>query len=61
MEDIPVKTVLVTDDIASAPLDKKKERRGLAGDFYVFKVAGAAAEKGMEIDEVCRLLKKRMI
>ena len=58
MEDIPVKTVLVTDDIASAPLDKKKERRGVAGDFYVFKVAGAAAEKGMEIDEVCRLAEK---
>ena len=40
MEDIPVKTVLVTDDIASAPLDKKSERRGVAGDFYVFKIAG---------------------
>ena len=58
MEDIPVKTILVTDDIASAPLDKKKERRGVAGDFYVFKVAGAAAEKGFEIDEVCRLAEK---
>ena len=47
MEDITVKTVLVTDDIASATLDKKKERRGVAGDFYVFKVAGAAAQNMM--------------
>ena len=58
MEDIPIKTVLVTDDIASAPLDKKKERRGVAGDFYVFKIAGAAADKGMDLDEVSRLAEK---
>ena len=57
-EDIPVKTVLVTDDIASAPIDNKKDRRGVAGDFYVFKIAGAAADKGMDIDEVCRLAEK---
>ena len=37
-EDIPVKTVLVTDDIASAPIDNKKDRRGVAGDFYVLKL-----------------------
>ena len=57
-EDIAVKTILVTDDIASAPLEKKKERRGVAGDFYVFKIAGAAADKGMDINEVCRLAEK---
>tara|TARA_B100000427_G_scaffold137205_1_gene114071 strand:+ start:2217 stop:3215 length:999 start_codon:yes stop_codon:yes gene_type:complete len=57
-EDIPVKTILVTDDIASAPLENKKDRRGVAGDFYVFKIAGAAADKGMDIDEVCRLAEK---
>ena len=58
MEDIPVKTVLVTDDIASSPLEKKSERRGVAGDFYVFKIAGAAADMGMELDDVCRLAEK---
>ncbi len=58
MEGIPIKTVLVTDDIASAPLDKKNERRGVAGDFYVFKIAGAAADVGMELDDVCRLAEK---
>ena len=58
MEDISIKTVLVTDDIASAPLENKSERRGVAGDFYVFKIAGAAADVGMELDEVCRLAEK---
>ena len=58
MDNIPVKTVLVTDDIASAPLDKKQERRGVAGDFYVFKAAGAAADKGMELNDVVRLAEK---
>ncbi len=57
-DDIPVKTILVTDDIASAKLENKKDRRGVAGDFYVFKIAGAAADVGMEIDEVCRLAEK---
>ena len=57
-ENIPVKTILVTDDIASAPIDNKKDRRGVAGDFYVFKIAGAAADKGLDINEVCRLAEK---
>ena len=57
-ENIPVKTVLVTDDIASAHIDNKKDRRGVAGDFYVFKIAGAAADKGLDINEVCRLAEK---
>ena len=57
-ENITVKTVLVTDDIASAPIDNKKDRRGVAGDFYVFKIAGAAADKGLDINEVCRLTEK---
>ena len=57
-ENITVKTVLVTDDIASAPIDNKKDRRGVAGDFYVFKIAGAAADKGLDINEVYRLAEK---
>jgi dihydroxyacetone kinase len=40
-EGMDVRTVLVTDDVASAPRGKEEERRGIAGDFYVFKVAGA--------------------
>jgi dihydroxyacetone kinase len=54
-EGTDARTVLVTDDIASAPPDRIADRRGIAGDFVVFKVAGAAAERGDSLDEVERL------
>jgi dihydroxyacetone kinase len=54
-EGIETRTVLVTDDIASAPLEEIGKRRGIAGDLTVFKVAGAAAEAGLNLDEVERL------
>ena len=54
-EGIDVRIVTVTDDVASGPADKHLQRRGIAGDFVVFKVAGAAAEAGLAIDEVERL------
>jgi D-erythrulose 4-kinase len=49
---IPVRTVRVTDDIASAPASEQHKRRGIAGDLTVFKVAGAAAEQGLTLDQV---------
>ncbi len=54
-EGIDVRTVLVTDDVASAPSGREEERRGIAGDFYVFKLAGASAARGDSLDEVERL------
>jgi dihydroxyacetone kinase len=54
-EGIDTRTVLVTDDIASAPLDQIDKRRGIAGDLTVFKIAGAAAEAGLDLDAVERL------
>lgn len=47
---IPARSVQVTDDVASAPADRAGERRGIAGDFFVFKIAGAAAELGRDLD-----------
>ncbi|MEU9063843.1 dihydroxyacetone kinase family protein [Streptomyces sp. NPDC048430] len=49
---IDTRTVRVTDDVASAPAGRRDERRGIAGDFTVFKVAGAAAEEGLGLDDV---------
>ncbi|MFC8570497.1 dihydroxyacetone kinase family protein [Streptomyces sp. NPDC057245] len=49
---LDVRTVVVTDDVASAPAGRRHERRGIAGDFTVFKVAGAAAEEGLDLDGV---------
>lgn len=41
---IHTRTVLVTDDVASAGADEIDRRRGIAGDLCVFRIAGAAAE-----------------
>ncbi|MCB0138130.1 MAG: dihydroxyacetone kinase subunit DhaK, partial [Caldilineaceae bacterium] len=57
-EGMDVRTVLVTDDVASAPRGQEEERRGIAGDFYVFKLAGASAARGDSLDEVERLALK---
>ena len=54
-EGIDCRTVLVTDDIWSAPPDEVEKRRGIAGDLTVFKVASAAAEEGASLDEVERV------
>jgi len=57
-EGVDVRTVLCTDDIASAPADQVEKRRGIAGDFTVFKIAGAAAERGDDLDTVERLARR---
>ena len=49
---IEARSFVVTDDIASAPRERSDERRGIAGDFFVFKIAGAAADMGLSLDEV---------
>jgi dihydroxyacetone kinase len=51
-EGIEVRAVFVSDDVASAPPERAEQRRGVAGDIIVFKVAGAAAESGLTLDEV---------
>lgn len=51
-EGIEVATVLVADDVASAPPDRADSRRGVAGLFFAYKCAGAAAEAGASLAEV---------
>ncbi len=58
MEDIEVRTVLTTDDVASAPADQRDKRRGVAGNVFVFKAAGAACDKMLPIDECERIARK---
>ena len=52
---ITTRSVAVTDDISSAPINEKHKRRGIAGDLTVFKSAAAAAEAGYSLDEVVRV------
>ena len=54
-ENISARTVIVTDDVASAPASERTKRRGIAGDFVVFKMLSAAAETGADLDEVVRI------
>ncbi len=58
MEDIEVRQVVAGEDVLSAPKDKADKRRGVAGIFYVYKIAGAAAEAMKSLDEVERLARK---
>ncbi|MBO6101978.1 MAG: dihydroxyacetone kinase subunit DhaK [Opitutales bacterium] len=54
-EGIKVKPVLVAEDISAGLDAPKADRRGLAGCIPLIKVAGAAAEEGKSLDEVCRI------
>lgn len=58
MENIDVEEVLVTDDVASAPKGEEHRRRGVAGLFFAYKVAGAAAEKMYNLKEVKTVTEK---
>lgn len=50
--------VRVWDDCASAPKERIQDRRGIAGDVFVIKVAGAACDAGLELEEVLRITEK---
>ncbi len=52
------RTVRVWDDIASAPKDRREDRRGIAGDLFVIKIAGAATASGLSLEEACRVTEK---
>jgi D-erythrulose 4-kinase len=54
-EGIEVRQVLVTDDVSSAGPGDLSRRRGVAGDLVVFKIAGAAADRGLGLRDVTRL------
>lgn len=58
MDDIEVRTVLSTDDVASAPRDQREKRRGVAGNFFIFKAAGAACDLMLPFDECERIGRK---
>ena len=58
MDDIRVATVLTTDDVASAPPDRKTDRRGVAGNFFIFKAAGAACDKLWSFEDCERAARK---
>lgn len=55
---IKVKKVVANDDVASAPKTEKHKRRGVAGEVFMWKVGGARAAKGGNLDEVIAAAQK---
>jgi phosphoenolpyruvate---glycerone phosphotransferase subunit DhaK len=49
---ILVKLSIAADDVASAPRPEKNRRRGIAGIFFAYKIAGAKADTMSSLDEV---------
>jgi dihydroxyacetone kinase len=57
-EGIDCRSIAVTDDVSSAPLEERAKRRGIAGDLTVFKVAAAAAEAGYGMDATVEIAER---
>jgi dihydroxyacetone kinase-like protein len=55
---IPVKTVVANDDVPSAPKAEKAKRRGVAGEVLMWKVGGARAARGGDLDAVISAAQK---
>src|SRR5699024_8868564 len=58
MENIQVEKVIVNDDVAVEDSSYTVGRRGIAGTILVHKMAGAAAEKGLGLDDVKKVAEK---
>lgn len=57
-EDIEVKTVLIADDVCSAPPTEKGKRRGVAGLVPIVKLVGAASQTATSLDDLATFAEK---
>jgi len=57
-EGIKVEILMINDDVAVKDSTWTIGRRGVAGNFFVIKAIGAAAEQGAELEELVRIGKK---
>lgn len=55
---IETRTIRVRDDVAAAPPDRMDDRRGIAGDVFVIKIAGGAAAELSSLADVERVARK---
>lgn len=58
LEGIKTATVVGRDDVASSVPGEEHKRRGVAGIFFLYKAAGAAAAQMMPLEEVARIAEK---
>jgi len=57
-EGVTVQTVLIADDVASAPPERKKDRRGIAGLVPIVKIAGAASQLAPDLESLAATVEK---
>ncbi|WNI17508.1 dihydroxyacetone kinase subunit DhaK [Actinacidiphila sp. ITFR-21] len=57
-EGVSVRTLFIDDDVSVQDSTYTVGRRGVAGNFFVMKATGAAAERGADLDEVHRIGEK---
>ncbi len=60
IQGIKTAQIRVCDDVASAPLENAEKRRGVAGMIYAWKIAAAAADKMMSLDEVTAVTRRAL-
>ncbi len=60
-EGIEVRTVLIWDDVCSAPPTQKQNRRGIAGLVPIVKIAGAASQSVATLAELEAVAKKAVL
>src|SRR3954452_5477650 len=54
-EGVKVEILTINDDVAVKDSTYTVGRRGVAGNFFVIKAVGAAAEQGVDLDELVRI------
>ncbi|GHV63785.1 dihydroxyacetone kinase [Spirochaetia bacterium] len=59
-DDIKTTVALGRDDVASSPPETAEKRRGVAGIVFAYKIAGAAAEQGKNLEEVTAIAQKAL-
>lgn len=55
---VTVRTLFIDDDVSVQDSTYTVGRRGVAGNFFVMKAVGAAAERGADLDELYRIGEK---
>jgi len=59
-DDIKTTVALGRDDVASSPPETAEKRRGVAGIVFAYKIAGAAADKLLSLEEVTAIAQKAL-
>lgn len=59
-DDIKTTAALGRDDVASAPKEDAAKRRGVAGIVFAYKIAGAAADKLLSLEDLTALTQRAL-